>query len=154
MPPETGHFEQAFRTLQISLARQFLDFDGHHHVVEHVAPGQQQRVLKHDADVAMRLRHALAVDAYLACGRCEEPCQQLQQSRFPASGGPDHDDEFTRLDRARDRLQRRHVAVTRPIGFRRLRDLDDRAVRGFRDGGLDLRHRSGRHQGAGRKSFV
>ena len=61
-PSSPTSFSSVLGALQIALARQPLHVDRQHHVGEDVAPRQQQRVLEHDADIAVRLRHLLALD--------------------------------------------------------------------------------------------
>ena len=70
---EADQLQQLHGALAILRARQPLHVDRQHHVGEHGAPRQQQRVLEHDADVAVRLGHLLAVDQDFTARRRQEP---------------------------------------------------------------------------------
>ena len=117
-PFEPDQLQQRLRPRQIFFARQPLHVDRQHHVGQDVAPWQQQRVLEHDADIAVRLRHLLALDQDLAGRRREQPGDHLQQRGLAAAGRADHDEELALVDVEIQRPQRRHVAVARAIGFR------------------------------------
>src|SRR5436309_2700011 len=95
-----------------------LHVDRQHHVVENVAPGQEQRILKYDADIAVRLVDLLALDENLAARGREKPGDHLQKRGLAAAGGTDNDKELACIDVKIERPQRWHVAIARAIGFR------------------------------------
>src|SRR5580658_1203972 len=69
---EPGKLQQRHGAQQIFLTRQPLHVDRQHDVGQDIAPRQQQRVLKHDPDIAVRRRHPLALDQNLAGGRRQQ----------------------------------------------------------------------------------
>ena len=130
MPPESCHgsffsnpsrptsLQQRHRARQIFFARQSLHVDRQHHVAEDVAPRQQQRVLEHDADIAVRFCHLLAFDKDFAGRWRQQAGDHFQQRGLAAAGRADHDEEFAFIDVKIQRPQRRHIAVARPVGLR------------------------------------
>ena len=128
-PSRPTSFNSAFGARQIFVARQPLHVDRQHHVGEDIAPRQQQRVLEHDADIAVRLRDLLALDQDLAGRRRQQPGDHFQQRGLAAAGRTDHDKELALVDMKIQRPQRRHVAVARTIGFGDAGQLNARACR-------------------------
>ena len=124
---EPDQLQQRLRARQIFLARQPLHVDRQHDVGEDVAPRQQQRVLEHDADIAVRLVDLLALDQDFAGRRRQQPGDHFQQRGLAAAGRADHDKELAGIDMKVERPQRRHVAVARPVGFRHAGQAECRA---------------------------
>lgn len=68
------------------------------HVVGHAFPGQQARVLEHDAGAVAQAAHAVAVDADGAARDRLQPRHQAQQRALAATAAAHDGDEFARLD--------------------------------------------------------
>ena len=99
--------------------------------------GKQQRVLEHDADIAVGLCHLLAFDQDLAGRGCEQPGDHLQKRGLAAAGRADHDKELAFIDVEIQRPQRRHIAIARPVGLRDAGERDARLA-----GGDAIRHQA------------
>jgi hypothetical protein len=87
-PFEPDQFQQRLRPRQIFVARQLLHVDRQHHVGQDVAPGQQQRVLEHDADIAVRLCHLLAFDQISPVDGASSPEIIFSSVDLPQPDGP------------------------------------------------------------------
>ena len=94
------------------------------HVVEHGAPGEQHRLLEHDADIAGRAGERRAVEQELAAARSQQRADQLEQGRFAAAGRPDQGYELVLLDGESDVLERGDAAGARGVGLVQSLDVD------------------------------
>jgi hypothetical protein len=114
--------------VHIFLARQVLHVDRHQHVVDDVPPRQQQRILEHDADIAMGFGDLVAVDVDFAGCRRKKARDQFEQRGLAAAGWADHDEELAVIDVEVQGTQRLHLAVAGPIGFGDAGEIDPRRL--------------------------
>jgi hypothetical protein len=68
------------------------------HVVDHAAPGQEARILEHDAGVFAQAGHVLPVQPDAALGGGFQPGHQSQQGGLAAAAAAHDGDEFAGLD--------------------------------------------------------
>jgi hypothetical protein len=127
---EPDQLQQVLGALQIALTRQPLHVDRQHDVAENRTPRQQQRILEHDPDIAVRFCHSLALDQNLAGRGREQSGDHLEQRGLATAGRADHDKELTVIDVKVEGPQRRHVAVARPVGLRHAGEPDPRVRAG------------------------
>src|SRR5437660_9402508 len=78
-------------------------------VVGDAKPGEQPRLLKHDADLFMRLGDRRTVERDLALARPIEAAHEAQQRRLAAAGAADDDRDLARLDFERKVVHRAHA---------------------------------------------
>src|SRR3546814_10566165 len=71
------------------------------------APGQQQVLLQHEGDMAVRLYHQFAVDMHLALRRRVEAGAHVQQGALAAARRADQRDDLA-VDRKSTRLHSSH----------------------------------------------
>src|SRR5262245_35263159 len=98
-------------------------------VVEGGQAANQVELLEHDAQIASRLRQggsaqaveAPATDFYPPAIGFGEPCQATEQGGLAGAARTEHGDEFARLDRDRDVVERdpRAVALDQAVGGQR-----------------------------------
>jgi hypothetical protein len=100
-----------------------LDLDRHHHVLDDGAPGQENRRLEHDAELAARSAQLLAVHPDLAGGAIEDAGQDLQQRALAAAARADDADERALADGQVDGGQR--VDVVAVLGLVDLLEAGD-----------------------------
>ncbi|MNT24893.1 hypothetical protein D3C72_1603920 [compost metagenome] len=84
---------QHFLAARLGVVRQ-----AQRHVVEHAAPGQQARLLEHDARVVVQAAHGLAVGVQATRGGFFEARDEPQQRALAAAAAPHDGDELARLD--------------------------------------------------------
>ena len=100
------------------------DLSRQQHVVERGAPGEQDGLLEHDADIAGGTQEGRAVEQKLAAARPQQRADQLEQGRFAAARRPDQGDELVLFDRESDVLERGDPAGARGIGLVQTLDVD------------------------------
>ena len=123
MPPESSRgrlveelaqphrLQQRDRAFAIGRGAQTAQFHLHQHVVQHVAPLEQHRVLEHDAEIGDRPRHRVAIGDDLARARAQQPGDQPQQRALAAAGRSDDGDELALRDTVRS-IEASAVVVT------------------------------------------
>ena len=101
------------------------------HVAEHVEPGQQHRVLEHEAEESPFARHVrgLAMDQHAAAGRRLEIGDDAKERRFAAATRADERDQLALLDLKADIGERYKRAVVEVECLREVVDAD-RALTG------------------------
>src|SRR5688572_5810375 len=102
-------------------------------VVGDAEPREHATFLKHEDAFAIRSLHRLAVDRDLACRRCREAGDEVQERRLAAARRPEQTDELALVNVEIDRLE--HPDRWRP------RELHLDAAR-FYFGGLGHRARA------------
>src|SRR5205085_5855957 len=71
-------------------------------------PGQQARLLEHDANFLVRRSDRVAVERHVALRRTVEPGDEAQQRGLAAAGAADYRHDLARLDIERDAVERAH----------------------------------------------
>src|SRR5262245_23926199 len=107
------------------------DFGGQQHVVDHAPPFEQQRRLKHHADVARgieRLRRR--ADLELAGVERVEACEKLEQRGLAAAGGPDQRHELARLHVERRLGDGEKIRSPRAVDLLHGGEVDERFAHG------------------------
>jgi hypothetical protein len=69
---------------------QLQQFDGKEHVLQHRAPGQQNRALEHHADFPPRPGHFGILDSNFACGGIDQSGNHHQQGTLAATARTQH----------------------------------------------------------------
>src|SRR5258708_21111860 len=91
---ETNRSQPVLGPLQRLLAWRALDLEPDRDVVDRGLPGEQRISLKQIAGITIEARQRLAEDPDRPLCRLEQPGGDVEQRRFPASGGPDDGDEL------------------------------------------------------------
>jgi hypothetical protein len=120
--------QQGARPLGRRAARQALHLGRDQHVVEDVAPVEQQVALEDDADPVHAVADRLAADHDAALARPVEPAQDAQERALAAAAGADDGRRAAALDGDVERPQRMHGAPAGAIGA--LDAFDDDLVHG------------------------
>jgi hypothetical protein len=101
------------------------DLERQEDVVDHLAPGQEVRVLEGHAGDLHRPPHRLAEDDDVAGIRRHEACDELHERGLAAAGRADDRSELAAPDGEGRVLQRQHAARFALVGERDAPDVDE-----------------------------
>jgi hypothetical protein len=87
-----------------------LDLHAENHIVEHLAPGQQQVLLQHVANAADCSRGVNAINERTPASRLQQAGDDIEDRTFPAARRADETDESTLCNRERHRRERLEIA--------------------------------------------
>ena len=104
-----------------------LQLESEHHIAQHVEPGKQRGLLKHDEPVAARALDGFAVSGHPALIGKFKAGDDAEQRRFPAAAGPDKAHELALANGQADVIQRVNILIP---GTKRLGHVLDVQFRG------------------------
>ena len=123
---QSDHVQEVLGALAAGLHRQAEDLGGQQDIVDDLAPFEQQRLLKHHADITTGPeRHILAADADRAFICRQEIGEDLQDRGLAAARRPDEGNELAIVDLHGDIRDGKHFLVAGLVGLADILQLDD-----------------------------
>ena len=122
---ELGHQPLALASLlALHFGGSTVDLEWQEYVLDDGSPREQDRLLKDESDVRIRIADHAITDSDVASSRGQQSADAPKQRALPTSTGPDDRHEFLGCDVELDLVERDDIARTRGVGLGYCAHLD------------------------------